>query len=141
MTVRYNASSNLPIARGFCAADIDTVGGKLNLCVTDEVNQNLTASQKLLLKWHFKLGHLAFQHVQWLARQGYLPAKISTVDVSTIKCASCRFGAAHKIPTGKSNHTILPKSEGGGGSIKANDLKPGDRVSVDHFESRVRGHL
>jgi hypothetical protein len=41
-------------------------------CVTDEVDQNLTSIQKLALRFHFRLGHIGFQHVQWLGRQGIL---------------------------------------------------------------------
>jgi hypothetical protein len=31
-------------------------------------NQNLSSAQKELLLWHFRLGHLSFQHIQWLMR-------------------------------------------------------------------------
>ena len=35
-----------------------------NWCGTDEVNLNLTPATKLLLKFHFKLGHLGFAHLK-----------------------------------------------------------------------------
>ena len=38
------------------------------ICVTNEDNQILTPSQKELLLWHFRLGHIGFQHVQRLIR-------------------------------------------------------------------------
>jgi len=31
-------------------------------------NQNLSALQKVWLRWHFKLGHIGFAHVAKLAR-------------------------------------------------------------------------
>ena len=39
---------------------------KSDVCVTYEANQNLTLSYKELLQWHFRLGHIEFQHVLWL---------------------------------------------------------------------------
>ena len=35
------------------------------VCVTNKANQNFTPSHKELLRWHFRLGHIGFQHVQW----------------------------------------------------------------------------
>ena len=37
-----------------------------DICVTNKANYNLTHSQKELLRWNFRLGHIGFQHVQWL---------------------------------------------------------------------------
>ena len=41
-------------------------------CVTDEHNQNLTNLQKTMLQWHWKLGHVGFQRLQWIGHQGWL---------------------------------------------------------------------
>ena len=41
----------------------------------------------------------------------------------------------------KTGTTILLKSAGGTGSIKANDLKPGHKVSMDEYESKVKRRL
>ena len=46
-------------------ADPDALMGLMT--VADEANQNLTATQKELLQWHWKLGHCNFQWVQALA--------------------------------------------------------------------------
>ena len=35
-------------------------------------NENLTPLQKIWLRWHIKLGHLAFAHVQRLGLGGFL---------------------------------------------------------------------
>jgi hypothetical protein len=64
-------------------------------CVTDEVNQNLTSKRKLALCFHFRLGHIAFQHVQWLGRQGLLGpegVKMGKDALAAPKCAVCQFG-------------------------------------------------
>ena len=37
------------------------------MSVADETNQNLSAAQKELLQWHWKLGHCNFQWIQALA--------------------------------------------------------------------------
>ena len=139
LTIRYDRRSLLPIARGYNTATPENVVGSINLCVTDEANQNLSGNQKELLRWHFKLGHMGFAWVQWLARNDFLPRRIANVDLPL--CASCRYGAAQQTPTGKAVHTILPESKGGSGNLKTDDCTPGQRISVDQYESRVRGRL
>jgi hypothetical protein len=54
---------------GLTHLDITTISNSAVafLNVTDEVNQNLTASQKELLLWHWRLGHAHFQWIQMLA--------------------------------------------------------------------------
>ena len=47
-------------------------GVELNLCVSDENNQNLSNAQKVLYKWHCILGHLNFHHLQQLLHWGKL---------------------------------------------------------------------
>ena len=44
----------------------------LNACVMQESNQNITAAQKELLRWHCKLGHPALPDVQRIMRTGAL---------------------------------------------------------------------
>jgi hypothetical protein len=36
--------------------------------ITEDNNRNLSPAQKELLLWHCRLGHLSFQHLQWLMR-------------------------------------------------------------------------
>jgi hypothetical protein len=45
---------------------METAHSSATVCVTDEKNQNLTNLQKVLLQWHFKLGHVGFQMLQWI---------------------------------------------------------------------------
>ena len=62
------------------------------VCVTNEANQNLTPSQKEILRWHFRLGHIGFQHVQWLIYTGRLKVQGNSKAVANCerpKCAAC----------------------------------------------------
>ncbi|MGH7974322.1 MAG: hypothetical protein ACREBR_02255 [bacterium] len=139
MTLDYHARSMLPVARAFHEDEVCKVAEGLHMCVTQDENKNLTAHQKQLLKWHFRLGHTAFDHVKWLARRGFISQEISACE--SPKCASCQFGAAHRKPVGRQSTYEYPKKLGGSGKIAEGDLKPGERVSVDQYESRVRGRL
>ncbi|MGH7955075.1 MAG: GAG-pre-integrase domain-containing protein, partial [Gloeomargaritales cyanobacterium] len=69
MTLAYHPRSKLPVANGIPTTETTT---SALTCVTEENNQNITAAQKSLLRWHFRLGHAGFEHVQWLARQRHL---------------------------------------------------------------------
>ncbi|MGH7955234.1 MAG: GAG-pre-integrase domain-containing protein [Gloeomargaritales cyanobacterium] len=87
------------------------------------------------MKWHFRLGHIGFQAVQWLARRKYLPECIANCELP--KCASCQYGTAQKRSastnfTGRSRHPGVKPPRQNFGHIKAGNLRPGDRVSVDH---------
>ena len=69
------------------------------LCVTNEDNQNLTPSNKELLRWHFRLVHICFQHVQWLIRTGRLKVQRNSKAVANCegtKCAACKFVKGHR---------------------------------------------
>ena len=52
--IDYDSGNKLPIALGKNKA---ISAHQINLCVTDDDNQNLTPSQKLLLQWHYRFGH------------------------------------------------------------------------------------
>ena len=64
--------TNLPILTGLLGLALNRQTVELNLCITDEANQNLSAAQKELLRWHFKLGHLNFKAIHLLLRMGAL---------------------------------------------------------------------
>ena len=69
------------------------------VCVTEKANANLTVAQKELLRWHYQLGHLGMQHVQWLVRQGKLKVRGKPTSVANCEpphCASCMFGKAQR---------------------------------------------
>ena len=63
MSILYDRQTHLPRVRAYKdalkTADVLALPG----CVTVESNQNLTALQKLLLRWHFRLGCIGFAAV------------------------------------------------------------------------------
>ena len=110
--------------------------------VDGEKNQNLTASQKLVLKFHHILGHQCFRWIIHAAREGWLGGGVRTVRINenlaleTIKCASCLFGKGRRRWKGHS-HSHTEKD----GALKKDTLVPGQVTAVDQYEVRVRGRL
>ena len=170
--------SNLPVAlakipcnQGGCDSEFPTDvpsscpschrHGIVSLSVLEETNQNITAAQKDLLLWHFRLGHMGFQRLQQLMRSRTVEAldhhiiksekkssKSITVDPCIVPknpstrtckpplCAACQIARAKRRPTDVSTTTIHQEA-----LLKVKDLEPGARVSVDQYESAVRGRL
>ena len=116
--------------------------------------------QQLML---FRLGHLSFAHLQQLMRPRTIqdvehtdsedsikskPKNAITVDPCIFPknpstrtcqpplCAACQIARAKKRPTEVSTTTIPREA-----LLKIKDLAPGARVSVDQYESSVRGRL
>ena len=123
--------------------------------VVHEQNKNLSPSQKELLLWHYRFGHIGFQHLQWLMRprahasgkkpnisesdsyvQCILPSQPLSASCQPPLCASCEIGKAKRRPT-EASHTVNMTDH----ALRANHLNPGDRISVDHYESPVRGRI
>ncbi|MGH3054776.1 MAG: hypothetical protein ACRDL7_07345, partial [Gaiellaceae bacterium] len=67
MTIPYHPHSNLPTTYGYHDHCVSQLASSLHTCVTADINQNLTSAQKLLLRWHFRLGHIGFEALQWMA--------------------------------------------------------------------------
>lgn len=124
-----------------------------HLSVADETNQNLTAAQKELLLWHWRLGHRDFQSLKDLFRPREaqpnsdsvpnLPSECLTSKVDVLKahvplCAACQLANAHRRGAGTTTTKIKPQKEN---ILKWDDIVPGQRVSIDHYESSVRGRL
>jgi hypothetical protein len=73
----HNPGSNLPLmlpdwkpSIGFTYEDRARFKAEAELVflsVADESNQNIIASQKELLQWHWRLGHANFIWIHWLA--------------------------------------------------------------------------
>ena len=105
--------------------------------VTYEADQNLTLSQKELLGWHFRLGHIGLQHVQWLIRTGQGNPK-AVANCERPKCAACEFGKGHHRPNKVNTIKENPMKEQ---DLKKYHLLPGNVVSVDHYISRATGRL
>ena len=112
-----------------------------SVCVTNKANQNLTPSQKELLRWHFRLGHIGFQHVQWLIRTGRLKVQGNSKSVANCerpKCAACKFGKGQRQPNKVNTIKKNPMKEQ---ELKKGHLLPGKMVSSDHYISRDPGRL
>ena len=73
--------------------------------MTDETNPQLTTKQKLLLKFHYKLGHLGFQHLKFVIRNFELfgTQGMMAIDKETEVhiCSSC-------VTRGMQKNTIAP---------------------------------
>ena len=138
VSIKNDDRLKLPIFR--CFANATRTAESLALtCVTDERNQNLTSLQKKLLQWHFKLGHVGFQNLQWIGRQGWLGPigeKMGSATVDAPKCAACQFGKQER--TSKAGTTVKRDREG---ILKADKLEPGDLVFSDQFVSSLPGKV
>ena len=118
------------------------------LDVTAKNNQNITAAQRTLLEWHYRLGHVGMQQLQWMIRSSRLTVQNpQAVGKSTMKlpiCASCQFGKMTKVPTSNAKKTGPSTSASHHYEhmkIKEDDLKPGQRVSVDQYVCALPGRL
>ena len=141
--VKYDSKNNLPTHKSTIPnqREKEVKAFKNAVCVTNEANQNLTPSQKELLLWHFRLGHIGFQHVQCLIRTGRLKVQghyKAVANCERPKCAACEFGKGHirlkKVNTIKKN----PMKEQ---DLKKDNLLPGQMVSADNYISRAPGRL
>jgi hypothetical protein len=99
-----------------------------NLALNAQLESAPSRTQQLLLRWHNRLSHMSFSKLQELARQGQLPKQIATCEHPL--CSSCQMGKAHRRPV-----THISKMR----PIDAEELQPGDRVSVDQIESSTPG--
>ena len=110
--------------------------------VLHSTNHNLSALQKVWLRWHIRLGHIGFSHVQKLGLGGFLDRlglglqrnKVCTHPL----CAACQYGKQTRTPDGTTTTTKVPSKVGG---LKKEMLKPGDLIFCDQLESRVPGRL
>ena len=110
--------------------------------VLHKENQNLGPKSRIWMKWHVKLGHLSFQHVRKLALGGFLDKLAFGLQRDAVPdqphCAACQFGKQVRKPDGA---TITTKNPDVTGSLKVDQLEPGQRIFSDQLESRVRGRL
>jgi hypothetical protein len=134
LIVEYCPRSNLPLA---LAKNLSSQPSA-NLTVLDDSNQNLTPSQKLLLTWHARFGHKGFSAIQRIFKNSpFLSAQFTSASRCEIpKCEVCQYSKAHRKPTKGNKQTTNPLTDG---ALKAAHLRAGAAVSVDHFESRLKG--
>ena len=53
-------------------------------------------NQAKLMRWHYRLGHLAFSKLNQLVLNSKIPRRLAKVKPSA--CAGCLFGAMTKVP-------------------------------------------
>ena len=149
--VPYCGSSKLPLgqthdARPRVYVNDDTLAHEQAPALTVKSNVNLTEPEKEILRWHQRLGHIGMKKVQWLMRQGILgttehakrlhnaAAKLTQGPM----CTACQYAKQRRRTTpGTIKRTIKEEHN----MLKTDDLFPGSKVSVDHFECNPRGRL
>ena len=141
---------NLPTAQ-IISNDDETKGKAQRYdAVLDDGNKNLTHAQKELLLWHQRLGHVGFQWLQYLMRPH--EDEESNIKKKTAPCVLTKLQGTKSVKPPKCEACIYAKqkrnAEGdvqthhpGEMYIRADDLKPGQCVSVDQYESTIRGRL
>ena len=147
--VLVNEQNNLPTSDVYNSKDSLQAAEALTAMITEvhSENLNLNPAEKELLRWHFRLGHIGFKKVQFLIRTGVLSntetsrkLHMSVCKLQNYpKCAACLYGKQHRrtIP-GKTASSVVKDREN---VLKANNLLPGQRISVDHFICHTRGRL
>ena len=114
-------------------------------CATDAKNVNLPQKAKLLLQWHYRLGHCSIKLVRWLASKGIIRGSVDSS--SNILCDSCRIARGSRrpvdveLPDKQMKSKLAPTVKSIMKGIKGNDLKPGDCISIDQYQSSRRGRL
>jgi hypothetical protein len=135
-------ATGLPMLTMFHDAETSAENFEAGLysCVTAEANQNLTPTQKEVLRWHARLGHSGMNVVTWLGRRGLMGSQSKRIGNLKAedhpKCATCQYGKQVRRPTGSTHTTIRPEADGG---IRHGKLFPGDEIAVDQFEVTKRG--
>ena len=149
--VPLNQSSNLLVSMAhefgpFGSQSLLNVSShQLSVPEVNRDNLNLSESEKELLRWHERLGHIAFHKVQNLMRSGVLAMSESArrihrsaSQLKPIRCAACLF-AKQRARSAPGLKTSLLKHRSG--ILKNNSLQPGQEVSVDHFICSQKGRL
>jgi hypothetical protein len=96
----------------------------------DELAEDLEADRLRMLQYHQQFGHVSFQKLQEMAKQGIIPKRFA--KVAPPMCATCSYAKATRRPwKGK---TRIDYEE-----IKYS--KPGEMVSVDQLVSPSPGFI
>ena len=85
--------------------------------------------QAELLSWHYRLGHMPFERIMYMAARGDLPAHLAKVKPP--RCAACLFGKATRRPW----RSRSPINKEGAPTLTT----PGAVVSVDQLVSATPG--
>jgi len=155
----YTSGSNLPlmlpdmmVQMGLTFEDsqlFKSVGTLASVIVVNNLNQNIPASQKELLTWYWKLGHV---HFKWIQKLTTTPQKpLEGIDMPILKlkdkgmsscphplCTVCQMAKQTRRNPGVSVRTPIPRKEM---SLRRGKLEPGDMVSIDQYVSKLPGCL
>jgi hypothetical protein len=109
-------------------------------------NYNLSDTEKELLRWHFRLGHLHMRRVKFLMRSGALASSESlrrlhrscvNLNIDP-KCTACCYGKQRlRTAPGTKKTVVQDKVD----ALRKDNLFPGQRISVDHFVCSTKGRL
>ncbi len=153
LTIPYSVSSNLPTAATHPRPQVNKGSSKdpvpkfdKHPSLTVASNINLSEPEKELLRWHQRLGHLSMKRVQWLMRQGILGTTSYSKQLQSSAsklthgplCTGCQYAKQRRKTKPGSTKRSDPLSRD---ALKTNDLFPGARISVDHFECNPNGRL
>jgi hypothetical protein len=124
--------------------DISSDSVACSLSLVDKENQNLSAPEKELLEEHWKKCHVDAQRLQALMREADgQPPIIATKHAGTRSCKPplCDACCLAKASTQGSDTYKTNPNPKKIHSLVREDLKPGDRVSLDQYVSSVPGRL
>jgi hypothetical protein len=113
-------------------------------CILDDVNLNLTEREQML--WHHRLGHASMRHIQTLlanprdslATQIFVPKKANASTCAIPRCKACQYAKQTRNPTATTVKHRVTEQEG---TLSEGILEPGQKVSVDLFQSKIPGRL
>ncbi len=95
-------ASNLSSEKGDKEEKQITRMGPLNFNVNPKLKENkhvylaAVKNQAKLMRWHYRLGHLAFSKLKQLELNGEIPQRLAKVKPPA--CAGCLFGAMTRVP-------------------------------------------
>ena len=141
--VKYDPNNNLPTHESTPPIQRENEVKALEsaVCVTNKDNQNLTPSQKGIIRCQFRLGHIRFQHAHWLIHTGRLKVQVNSKEVANCEmpiCAACVFGMGHSRPNKVNKFKNNPRN---GQELNKDHLLPVQMVSADHYISRSPSRL
>ena len=145
---RVNPTNNLPTSLIYSYEATTRQANSFSAEVTavHQANSNLSETEKELLRWHYRLGHLSFRRIQFLMQTGVLARSEGTRRVHTAAsklthppmCAACQYGKQTRNPTPGTKQSQVKDQAN---SLTRNKLMPGEEVSVDHFVCGTKGRL
>ena len=104
-----------------------------------EKNHNLSKQGKELLLWHNRFGHCNMRLIRDLMRHDVIPVRTNDPHkCDTVGCPACQLSKQHRRTPKTARTHALKEHEM---SIRKNDLKPGERVSIDQYTTRVKGRM